>query len=116
MPFLSILKIFASIGTIATGLYALIRPKSVFGFTGLSAPGGRGITEIRAVLGAFFIALGAVPLYYRLPQTYVMLGVAYLVVALVRLVSMFVDRSVVRSNIISLVVEIIFGVILVVPG
>jgi hypothetical protein len=31
----------------------------------------------------------------------------------VRAVSMFVDKSVVQSNIISLVVEIVFGVILV---
>jgi hypothetical protein len=42
-----------------------------------------------------------------------MLGITYLVVALVRTASMMVDKSVVRSNIISVVVEIIFGVILV---
>jgi hypothetical protein len=45
-----------------------------------------------------------------------MLGIAYLGVALVRGVSMFVDKSVVQSNVISLVVEIIFGIILVVPA
>ena len=116
MTVLSILKIAASIGTIATGLIALIKPKSVYDFTGLEASGGRGITEIRAVLGAFFIALGVVPIIYQLPQTYVMLGAAYLAVGLVRLVSMFADKSVVRSNIISLVVEVVFGVILVLPG
>jgi hypothetical protein len=44
-----------------------------------------------------------------------MLGIAYLGVALVRAVSMFVDKSVVQSNIISLAVEIVFGIILVVP-
>ena len=116
MNTLSILKIIASIGTIGTGLIALIKPTSVYGFTGLTAAGGRGITEIRAVLGAFFIALGVVPLYYRQPETYMMLGIAYLTVGLVRLVSMFVDKSVVQSNIISLIVEIVFGVILVIPG
>ncbi len=116
MRFVEILKIIASAGTIGTGLLALIKPRSVFGFTGLTAEGGRGITEIRAVLGAFFIALGAVPLVFRLPETYFMLGAAYLAVGLVRLVSMFADKSVVRSNVISLIVEIIFGVILVIPG
>jgi hypothetical protein len=113
---LSILKIIASVGTVGTGLFALIKPRAVFGFTGLSAPGGRGITEIRTILGAFFIALGVVPLYYRQTETYSMLGIAYLTIALVRLVSMFVDKSVEKSNIISLIVEIVFGVILIWPG
>jgi len=110
---LQILKIIAAVGTIVTGLVSLIRPRSVQGFTGLSAPGPRGITEIRAVLGGFFIALGAAPLILKAPAAYRMLGIAYLAVAVVRAVSMFVDRSVVQSNIISLAVEIIFGVILV---
>ncbi len=35
-------------------------------------------------------------LYYRLPQTYTMLGVTYLFVGLVRAISMFVDKSVVN--------------------
>ena len=54
-----------------------------------------------------------VPLAFNEPVAYQMLGIAYLGIALVRLVSMVVDRSVERSNIISLVVEVVFGVILV---
>jgi len=108
-----ILQIIAAIGTIATGLVSLIRPRSVTGFTGLNASGPRGITEIRAVLGGFFVALGAIPLILNVPETYQMLGITYLVVAAVRMASMIIDRSVVQSNIISLVVEIIFGIILV---
>lgn len=115
MNILSILKIIAGVATVATGLISLIKPRSVYGFTGLKAEGGRGITEIRAVLGAFFIALGVMVIYYRLPETYVMLGVTYLVVGLVRGVSMFIDKSVVQSNIISLVVEIVLGIILILP-
>lgn len=108
-----ILKIIAAIGTIATGLISLIRPRSATGFIGLDPTSGRGITEIRAVLGGFFIALGASPLIFGTPDTYRMLGIAYLVVAVVRAGSMIIDESVVQSNIISLAVEIIFGVILV---
>jgi hypothetical protein len=113
MSALRILQIIAAAGTILTGLVSLILPNSVRGFTGLDPNGGRGITEIRAVLGGFFIALGAGAIGINSTDAYRMLGIAYLGVALVRLVSMFVDRSVVQSNIISLVVEIIFGVILV---
>jgi hypothetical protein len=112
---IQILQIIAAVGTILTGLYSLLRPATLTGFTGLSPIGGRGITEIRAVLGGFFIALGIAPLILNSPVAYLMLGIAYLGVALVRGISMFVDKSVVRSNVISLAVEIIFGVILVIP-
>jgi len=108
-----VLQIVAAVGTIATGFVSLFWPNAVRGFTGLSPEGGRGITEIRAVLGAFFVALGAAPLILNEPAAYHMLGIAYLAVGVTRAISMFVDKSVMQSNIISLVVEIIFGVILV---
>ena len=113
MTFLYILKVIASIGTIATGIISLIKPLSVEGFTGLHPNGARGITEIRAVLGGFFIALGIAPLLLSSPATFIMLGIAYLGVGLVRLISMILDHSVMRSNLISFGVEIVFGVILV---
>jgi hypothetical protein len=110
---LEVLQIIAALGTIATGLISLIRPRSVTGFTGLNPNGPRGITEIRAVLGGFFVALGIAPLILATPEAYRMLGIAYLAVAVVRTVSMVLDKSVEQSNIISVVVEIVFGVILV---
>jgi hypothetical protein len=113
MELLQILKVIAAVATIATGLYSLMAPMAVRGFTGLEPTGGRGITEIRAVLGGFFIALGAAPLLLNIPATFVMLGIAYLGVAAVRAVSMFVDKSVMKSNIISLFTEVVLGVILV---
>jgi len=57
--------------------------------------------------------LGAAPLILNEPATYRMLGIAYLAVAVVRAISMFVDDSVMSSNVISLGVEIVFGIILV---
>ena len=111
---IQILQITAAVGTILTGLVSLFKPESVTGFTGLRPEGGRGITEIRAVLGGFFIALGAAPLLLNSPIAYMMLGIAYLVVALVRGISIFVDKSISQSNIISLIVEIIYGAILVI--
>jgi len=113
---INILKIVAAVITIGTGLLSLLKPRSAYGFTGLSAEGGRGITEIRSILGALFVALGGAVLYFQLPETYAMLGIMYLFVALVRLVSIFVDESAEQSNIISLISEIILGLILVLPG
>jgi hypothetical protein len=113
MTILQILKIIAAIGTIATGLISLIWPRSVTGFIGLEPTGPRGVTEIRAVLGAFFIGMGAAPLILNETAAYKTLGISYLLVAVVRTASMIIDKSVEQSNIISVVVEIIFGVILV---
>ena len=110
---LEIMQLIAALATIATGLYSLAAPLKVRGFTGLELPGGRGITEVRAVLGGFFIALGAAPLIYKSQDMFLMMGLAYLVVGAVRAVSMVVDKSIVQSNLISLGVEIILGIILV---
>ena len=85
MTFLEILKIIMAVVTIATGLISLILPRSVQGFTGLSAPGPRGITEIRAILGGAFIGLGLAPLVLGSPAAYQMLGITYLVIAVARI-------------------------------
>lgn len=110
--FLQILQWIGCILTIATGLLSLLKPQSTPSFTGLSPVGGRGISEIRSVLGGLFIALGIVPLVYG-GATFAMLGWAYLGIAIVRLVSIFLDKASVQSNWISLGVEIAFGAILI---
>jgi len=113
MNTLQILQIIAAISTILTGTVSLFWPSKVQGFTGLSTKGARGITEIRTILGALFIALGAAALYFNIPETYQMLGVIYLTMAIVRGISIIVDKSAASSNIISLVAELIIGIILV---
>ena len=113
MSILEILQIIASVATILVGVYSLILPQSIKGFTGLDVTGPRGVTEIRAVLGGAFIGLGAAALYLGVPAAYQILGITYLVIAAMRLVTMFIDRSVVQSNVISLLSEIVLGVILV---
>jgi hypothetical protein len=113
MNILKILQFIAVILTIVTGLVSLLWPRSVFGFTGLTAPGSRGITEIRSVLGGLFIGLGIAVLLLATHEVYQMLGFMYLAIGAVRAISMVVDKSIERSNVISLIVEIIFGVILV---
>ncbi len=113
MDVLLIFKIIAAIATVLTGLLSLFKPDAVYDFTGLKVVGGRGITEVRSIFGGLFIALGAVPLYFRSQETFFMLGMAYLAIALVRFVSMFLDNSVMKSNFISLATEIVFGLILI---
>lgn len=110
MDILMILKILASLGTAATGLLAFVKPDAVYGFTGLMAQGPRGVSEIRAVFGGLFIALGLVPIFLGQFQ---ILGIGYLAIAVTRTISIFLDKSYARSNLISLGIEIVFGAILV---
>jgi hypothetical protein len=112
MNVLQILQIVAALATAATGLFSMLAPTKLTGFTGLQPVGGRGITELRAVLGGLFIALGVAPLFLG-AAAYLMLGIGYLAIGAVRAVSMVIDRSVVQSNVISLITEIILGVILI---
>jgi hypothetical protein len=112
MTFLSILKIIAALATAATGVLALVKPTAVYGFTGLTAEGPRGISEIRAIFGGLFIALGLAPFLFG-KEAYQVLGIGYLAIAAVRLVSIFLDRSTASSNLISLAIEIVFGIILI---
>ena len=108
-----VLKIVAALGTAATGLLALVKPSAAYGFTGLKAEGARGVSEMRAIFGGLFIALGIAPLFLG-ATAYQMLGIGYLAIAVVRAFSIVFDKSYARSNIISLVIEIVFGTFLIV--
>lgn len=114
MTLLAIFQLIAVIGTLLTGLVSLVRPKKVQGFTGLRAHGGRGLTEIRSISGATFVGLALAAFLLDHSVSYPMLGITYLSIAVVRAVSMFIDKSVEQSNIISVIVEVVFGVILVI--
>jgi hypothetical protein len=111
MNILMMFKIIAALATAGTGVLALVKPTAIYGFTGLSAEGARGISEIRAIFGGLFIALGIAPFIFG-EVAYQVLGIGYLAIAAVRLVSIFIDQSTASSNLISLVIEIVFGVIL----
>jgi len=113
MDILNVLKIAASLATVATGLFATIAPLRAQEFIGLTVVGGRGVTEIRAIFGGLFIALGLIPLLTKEPAAYWMLGASYLAIAAVRGVSIVVDRSATQSNWISLGAELVLGVILI---
>jgi hypothetical protein len=110
---LMILKVVIALATAAVGLVGLLRPTSLYAFTGLRAEGVRGISEIRSSLGGLFIGLGLAPLFLG-PVAYQMLGIAYLALGAARLFSIVFDRSTEKSNLVSLASEIVFGILLIV--
>lgn len=115
MTVLSILKIISAIATAGLGVFSLVKPAAIYGFTGLTAEGARGTSEIRAIFGGLFIALGVAPFIFG-EKAYQVLGFSYLLIAVARLISILIDKSTDQSNWISLASEIIFAVILLLRG
>ena len=113
MQILSILKLIAALLTAATGVLALIKPEATYSFIGLTASSVRGVSEIRAIFGGLFIALGLTPLFLG-ATSYRMLGIGYLAIAVARTFSIVFDKSFAQSNWISLGIEVVFGLILVI--
>lgn len=109
---LQYLQYLACIVTVIAGAFALFAPERAVALTGLTLKGGRGRTEVRCVMGALYIALGITPFFLG-ETAFTMLGIAYLAIAAVRLVSIFIDRSGSQSNWMSLALELVFGVLLV---
>ncbi len=102
----------ACIITIIAGLFALFSPEQAVALTGLVPKDGRGRTEIRCAMGALYIALGAAPFLLG-GVSFRMLGIAYLSIAVVRLISMIVDKSASSSNWGSFALELVCGAVLV---
>ena len=112
MTIMDIVKITIAVATIGFGLLSVIAPKSAESFTGLTAPGPRGISEIRSVLGGLFVGLGAAALIYQDPSAYGTWGIGYLSIGVVRAGSIVYDKASTASNWGSLGFEIICGVLL----
>jgi len=112
MDIVFVLQVIAAMLTIATGLLALAKPSAVPGFTGLTYDGPRGISEVRSIFGGLFIALGSAPFLLG-EGAFAVLGLSYLGIAIVRLFSIFFDKSKEQSNLISLGIEIVLGIILI---
>lgn len=113
MELIQILKWLAVGITLVYGLYAMIKPGVVGRFAGLETSGNRGITEIRAALGGTFLGLAIAVMVLNNPAGFKMLGICYAAIAVIRAVSMALDRTADRSNAISLIVETGLAILLV---
>ena len=112
MNTMAIIKIVIAISTIGFGLMSVISPSAAEDFTGISADGPRGVSEIRSVLGGLFVGLGAATLIYQTPSAYGTLGIGYLAIAGVRAGSMIYDKDSSPSNWWSLGYEVVAGSLL----
>jgi hypothetical protein len=101
--YLPILKITASVFTIAFGLNSVLMHYIVNRYTGLDVAGPRCVSEIHAATGGAFFGLELAPPAPGSSSGVSNPGRAYLVIAAVRILSLLIDRSAMSSYITSAV-------------
>ncbi len=116
MTVVDILKIIISILSLLFGVLGIFRPKAMADFAHFGLSNARGFAEIRINFGGFFIALGGGAILLNDPEAYMLLGLGYVGLALVRLINALVDRSLfTQVYIATLIFEIVSAVILLLP-
>jgi hypothetical protein len=90
------------------GLGALVRPSSL-ATVGVTANSPLGTSEIRAVFGGMFVALGAACLITREPVVFAVVGAAWLADVAVRVVSVAIDRVPGRQALTVLAIGTVIG-------
>lgn len=95
----------------AFGIGAMIRP-SLLVLVGVSADTPLGTSEIRAVFGGTFVALGLACIILREPVVFGVVGVAWLADFAVRLIAVFVDRVPAKDALTVLAIALVMGVAL----
>jgi len=112
MTVMKVIHLVIAVVTVGFGLLSVLAPKAALRFTGLAAPAGRGISEVRAVLGGVFVGLGIAALLYQTKAAFGTAGIVYLAIALVRIVSIYLDDASTGSNWGSLAFEVVCGILL----
>jgi len=107
----------ASVGaaiSVLAGSLGLIFPASVSRVLGLSLSGRLGTSEFRATYGGLFIGAGVAVLMIGSTEAALVLGFAWLGACAARMLSVVVDRSTSRENLVGLAFELAVGILLVV--
>ena len=106
------IKLLIAIATVGFGIWAALAPRKILMLVSLAAQDGRGLSEARVALGAIYIGAGSACLWLQVQAAFATLGLAYLVMAVVRLIAIFKDQASDRSNWASLVLEAVMGLVL----
>lgn len=105
------LKLLGSTITILLGILLLLQPKKVKDFTELEPANPQGIIELRAVMGGTLIGLGLAAFLFPVLQVYKSLAITFFAITAVRGIMMFIDKSINRSNLISLLISGVLAVL-----
>jgi hypothetical protein len=98
------------------GMFGLTSPKITAAFVGLQPISAEGISEMRSTLGSFFLGLGIACLWLQSPVAFATVGIASIIAAIARLLSLFIDRSFSLKNVGGVFTEAILGLMLLLGG
>lgn len=98
------------------GVFGFAFPQLAAAFVGLKPISAEGISEMRATLGSFFFGLGIACLWLQSPVAFATVGIASIVAAAARLLSLFIDRSFSIKNVGGVFTEAILGGMLLFGG
>ncbi len=105
------LKLLGSTITILLGVLLLLQPKNVRNFTELEPANPQGKIELRAVMGGTLIGIGLAAFLFPVLQVYKSLAITFFAITAVRGVMMIIDKSINRSNLISLLISGVLAVL-----
>lgn len=94
------------------GVFGFALPQLAAAFVGLKPISAQGISEMRATLGSFFLGLGIACLWLQSPIAFTTVGIASIIAALARLLSLFIDRSFSIKNVGGVFTEALLGAML----
>ena len=102
----------AAVAMTLAGLGAIARP-STLEMVGVTATSPVGRSEVRAVFGGMFVALGLACLLTREPNVFAVVGAAWLADVAVRIVAVFIDRVPLKESLSLLAIGSVMGAALV---
>ena len=94
------------------GVFGFALPNLAAAFVGLKPISAEGVSEMRATLGSFFLGLGIACLWLQSPVAFTTVGIASVIAAIARLLSLFIDRSFSIKNVGGVFTEAILGAML----
>ena len=113
---MEILKIIMAIASIVFGVITLLQPQRVAELASLGIEGTRGKAEVRINWGGLFIGLGAGAIILQSPEAYQLFGIGYAGLAIMRVLEIAIDRSIVdRGYIVTLVFEALSAIVFLLP-
>ena len=111
---IDILNIIAAVLTIIFGSFGFLAPRFTMGALYLQTDGNTmGLSEVRASVGGLFVVTGIACLLLGTPESYFMLGVAYVGAAAGRLLSLVLDKPPFAKAFIYFAIEAVLAIWLV---
>lgn len=107
-----IIPVVGSLLSIGLGVFGLLKPKALAESTGIQPINALGVMELRALFGGVMLVLGLCALIGRQPVIYLVTGLAFIGGAIVKLISLSIDRPPVSKALPGILFDLLVGLAL----